>query len=114
MSTTTKAGHTPGPWSVSGPTANSHEIQINFTSTSQVAAIVNRNTYLSGIGREEAEANARLMAAAPELLEALISTTQTLQLLLVPMHPDDVGARAELRNEIMRAQEVIWKARGGQ
>ena len=51
--------HTPGPWSVGGPTGFVNQVYIEPA----IGAV-----YGSG---DEAQANAHLIAAAPELLEAL-------------------------------------------
>ena len=61
MNTTeTKAQHTPGPWTHKA-TAGNHDFSIYPESTGRDVALV----------RDYNESNARLIAAAPELLEAL-------------------------------------------
>lgn len=57
MSTTTKAQHTPGPWTVT----EIGTIEDDSHNPAQIASISPRNR----------EANARLISAAPEMLEAL-------------------------------------------
>lgn len=64
-----KTQHTAGPWSIyndadSGKDAYGIEAFTETGSTKGIAILMNR-------GFEEAEANARLIAAAPELLETL-------------------------------------------
>lgn len=61
MSTTK---HTPGPWRVHGELINSD--------SREIAVIENYSSKRDG-------ANARLIAAAPELLEALIEATEVLR-----------------------------------
>lgn len=63
--TTKKAQHTPGPWKVS---RTGEELQISAISTPGYFAVI-RGACAGA--HEQGEANARLIAAAPELLEAL-------------------------------------------
>ena len=59
--------HTPGPWSLRGRTIRGpHPKDPKGRTRIVAAAIWDRGTYV-----DEAEANADLIAAAPELLEAL-------------------------------------------
>ena len=51
--------HTPGPWSVGGPTEYAYQLRIDPS----IGVVYG--------GGEEVQANAHLIAAAPELLEAL-------------------------------------------
>lgn len=66
--------HTPGPWTV---TEDSFVRQVEGTPRLYVASMVNI-PYRCG-GQEEEVANARLIAAAPELLEALWSAENALE-----------------------------------
>ena len=93
--------HTPGPWTMSRPMGTGHLegrepwfwVSADRTLHLQVAACP--DGYVAG----ENEANARLIAAAPDLLEALTDLLgwQTLA-------PDDVVAAA--RAAIAKAEEV--------
>ena len=93
--------HTPGPWTMSRPMGTGHlegrepwfRVSADRTLHLQVAACP--DGYVAG----ENEANARLIAAAPDLLEALTDLLgwQTLA-------PDDVVAAA--RAAIAKAEEV--------
>ena len=103
--------HTPGPWT-SYPcnlerysrviTANGAMVQIAYTGLNhdQVAKTKevygDRRTYGPG---EETTANARLISAAPDLLEALIAAEQALEHAGSHLHAD-------------RCREVIAKATG--
>lgn len=58
--------HTPAPWSINEWTQASSDIAIGATGTPLIARVPLRDVSIN-----EQEANARLIAAAPELLEAL-------------------------------------------
>jgi hypothetical protein len=77
--------HTPGPWTVGGPTGYFYQLEIN-PSIGKV--------YGAG---EELKANARLIAAAPELLEVLEELMSMRSKCYIPISPlwDD-KARAVL------------------
>jgi hypothetical protein len=77
MSTETKVSHTPGPWELG------HELGEGFSIVREIAphsgqllVVATSGTQKKFMGhqidRETAQANARLIAAAPELLDALI------------------------------------------
>jgi len=94
------SGHTPGPWAVTkgSPrkvTANGvlicNAVLRNSATTKQNAA---------GKGEEKAKANARLIAAAPELLEALEVIAPMLDYL---PHPHCVSAINSVRAAITAA-----------
>lgn len=57
--------HTPGPW-LSDLTSEGRYLTIYYDEA------LHRNFSVVGFGVDQAEANARLMAAAPDLLEVLI------------------------------------------
>jgi len=64
------SGHTPGPWFVAS--GNNYATEITATSKRGKKWVIARAT-ASKTGQEEAKANARLIAAAPELLAELKS-----------------------------------------
>ena len=74
METETKVKHTPGPWN-SAPTGSN--MRDKYTQPFGVATYEKNPTLIAGCfgdvrgGIDAAEANARLIAAAPQLLEAL-------------------------------------------
>lgn len=64
-----KTNHTPGPWSV--PRKAWNDPKDPHFDHCDVIHSGTRVAKVSGVGSEETEANARLVAAAPEMLEAL-------------------------------------------
>ena len=64
--------HTPGPWNVTNTApSNALDIAIIFDAQSQVVCSVPKGS--SNVPMLERRANARLIAAAPELLEACLA-----------------------------------------
>ena len=92
--------HTTGPWH-----EGSHR-----TVESQNGTICE---VYSHMGIEEADANQKLIAAAPELLEALNQQLYFLNVLsgTVPLHEEPTHRRIKLQQEELRA--AIAKATGG-
>ncbi len=97
-----KTQHTAGTWMYkrqgfkitignedTGATKNGHDYTI---------AIIDDNSF-------QAEANAKIIAAAPELLETLIGTMQALSRMIDKYNPDDIEAEW-----IGNANEAIRKA----
>lgn len=86
-STAGRTAHTPGPWSVNGELrevaeASGHKLMLYCADIvlaeddprgwrGYIASVQSADHCANGITREEAEANARLLAAAPDLFEAL-------------------------------------------
>lgn len=105
--------HTPGPWepwitggqfSITGPAAAAclvaiHALQDFRVSAIQIAAIGKQAPALAfGDTREDAEANARLIAASPELLEACVAMLEEMSVWEnhQGIHPAAVKARAAI------------------
>jgi len=65
------AKHTPGPWAIDW---NVSRIDVFSADAATLVATIRRSTLSAGID-DVAKANARLIAAAPELLEALKAIT---------------------------------------
>lgn len=94
MTTTTSATHTPGPWTHNA-TAGDHDFAVYPEATGRDVALV----------RDFNEANARLIAAAPELLRCLTGLTG-----LAAMRP---GHLQDYKAAVIEARAAIAKATGG-
>ena len=113
--TKTMSGHTPGPWTVSehyrrsereeGRDAARFSVCAGAAWAGPGAAQVWPASDCGGATREERDANARLIAAAPELLEALVRLRGW-----VDEYVDGVGAEFDEARELARA--AIAKAGG--
>ena len=98
--------HTPGPWELGNPTS---QLEFGVYATDKISGIRYFLANAEGhMGYKESLANARLIAAAPELLEALQSlVNQFLQrgVFTAPEHPDRIA--------LALAESAIAKATGG-
>ncbi len=92
--------HTPGPWKTDGD-------EIILSSDGRNLADV--WTEFAAIPRDEAVANARLIAAAPELLEALPAL---IVIALDSLDGMDAETREECERDIAKARAAIAKATG--
>jgi len=88
--------HTPGPWRIRRGTAHLSCVEVEVQDGDSVATV-----YDGVMGIDNAEANARLIAAAPDLLEAL----KALEVLFSPCVRDSTQA-----DWIDRARAAIKKA----
>ena len=68
--------HTPGPWAVG---SKSGHIETANAWRMSIAICYNKDSKADGVSKEEFEANARLIAAAPELLKALNECRRAIQ-----------------------------------
>ena len=99
MSTQTK--HTPGPWAI----GNTHFVP-GFSPDGMDWIIAIRNTetgfacIAQGSTKEKAEANARLIAAAPDLLEACIDAAK----FIMQGHGDQIAIWDTLNSAIAKAE----------
>lgn len=110
MSTDSKAKYTPGPWKICKkfPHQKFIEVEHGDKHTKGAASLVIARVTCRTTWQEQQEANARLIAAAPELLEALQECVELLEFLSPEVRggysPD--GAYA-------KANSAIAKALGG-
>ena len=97
--------HTPAPWTVRDGHEHSEDCPLNVWATDGriVAAVVGMGDYLLEPATEEGQANARLIAAAPDLLAALRD-------LLAGM--EQHGAEKWMPHRMDRARAAITKAGG--
>jgi hypothetical protein len=93
MSTKMTHQHTPGPWNYDGP--NAQTAHIIHVADGEIA-----EAFSEWISNKQAEANANLIAAAPDMLEALEY--------IEAMVNDGIGDQINLD----KLEHVIAKARG--
>lgn len=98
MSTNTK--HTPGPWAITRYSTSDGQLRI-VTDDNQALPLASVN-YGDGITMKTTAANARLIAAAPDLLEALKKVLAFAEA-PVSMSADHDGILAEVRAAIAKA-----------
>lgn len=102
------AEHTPGPWELTFPFATNPVALIFKNGVGDISSIyrVSPTERNAGVETDEAKANARLIAAAPELLEAL-------EIVVAIMNWEEVHPTVEKFDAIIaRAESVIRKAKG--
>jgi len=100
--------HTPGPWHVGKSPENCLWV---YDNTKEGYAVANTRTYHDVYGRAEREANARLIAAAPDLYEFAKAVCELGESQLEAM--DLSLARDTLRTSAALALAAIGKAEGG-
>lgn len=96
--------HTPGPWVY----FYKHKYDEHHVSLPLIGQSMRLGLFDDGCRSENAEANARLIAAAPELLEAL----KTIEKFASINHVDEVSRRACFASIRLEAQDAIAKATG--
>jgi hypothetical protein len=101
--------HTPGPWTRGGKglrkiCRKANDIELH------VLAIVEGDDYTRGCA--EIEANACLIAAAPEMLEALKEVADFIEKNLMPMRRDDALGRMIGKFPTFKVKAVIATAEG--
>ena len=105
--------HTLGPWSVHSDDGDDWLMVMAGGPSGKIVANVNPETFSAGVAdlvEMPAEANARLIAAAPELLEALQLFARYEQEMEADDHVAGMLTYAQLREA---ARSAIAKATGG-
>jgi hypothetical protein len=110
----TSSAHTAGPWKMSGSTTAVYRAvqNGNWAGHSDLNEPI---AWLTDTGRnaKETEANARLIAAAPELLAALRELVEVGRTVLSPVH-DSGAVKGRTDHEILvAAVAALAKAEGG-
>ena len=117
MSTATKAAHTPGPWIVAPGIENKQVLVIGSPQVVSGPLAEVRLPHYHNLGspqlrQEEREANAHLIAAAPEMLEACSYAFIDISALLLAtdweLAPD---VRVKLQETATKCEAAIQKAR---
>ena len=104
-----KHGHTPGPWEIHESAFSSSLVkELHIGTHARTAACVYDDCAAGSLVRSEVNANARLISAAPELLEALEGISAAYDETL--RHP----IAAPLLRAIYAARAAIAKAKGGE
>ena len=105
------SAHTPGPWAAVDPP---HSIVVRTESPTKSKFGADRNAAIGGFYRSdpeklaEAMANARLIAAAPELLDALQALVSATERVSVGDYSEETHDMA-----VSKARAAIAKATGG-
>ena len=103
--------HTPGPWELSNDHKPSPYVIRQVGRFGGLASVKFHGFNKTERAREEQTANARLIAAAPDLLEALKVTAWSLLKYQPPRAPKDPGTDAS--HALSIASAAIAKAEGG-
>lgn len=102
-----KTAHTPGPWKADLGEA----FHVREQDGGRIATLIFMDGPFGFNGRrnpDEVAANARLIAAAPDLLEALEATTKALAVAVAA-----AGGDPETHHVSVKARAAIAKAKGG-
>ena len=97
--------HTPGPWNCNRASAAGREIIVSEVSPVDVAVLSHRDK-----SQSEINANARLIAAAPDLLEALEWCAETLAVFVAD---GSAAPESVIGKNLTTARAAIAKATGG-
>lgn len=107
------ARYTPGPWCVHERTAANQPIVVGRPEIGQRRTLVK---VYQPLGSSEMEHNARLIAAAPDLLEALQNAEQHIVTMLTAIAGGNTQAGARLADKdavVIAIRAAIAKATGG-
>ncbi|MFA5187055.1 MAG: hypothetical protein WC551_11285 [Patescibacteria group bacterium] len=102
------SGHTPGPWR----RIQNHILSIDANVAMTLSEGMSASKVEHRISKEEAEANAHLIAAAPDMLEALLDLLQRHCNLCVAYHGENLES-CRACPSVNLARAVIAKAKGG-
>lgn len=106
----TKTSHTAGPWKINQQ--NNYAI-IYAGFTEQICVCKNNADDMMGVlSQEEQSANAKLISAAPDLLEALMALTDIVSGLEAECDSAGIGDLVEVRDAWRKADAAIAKAKG--
>lgn len=94
------AGHTPGPWHLIAPKLPRYPLQLLEIRAKDGAVVHWGGFDASDFGKTERKANARLIVAAPDLLDAARAALSVLE---VVMGNDVMAVRQQLRAAITKA-----------
>lgn len=100
--------HTPGPWKWLH-NLDGHSMTINKDSKTPIAGISGMGLH---VGQDVAESNARLIAAAPDLLEAQRDLVNLAEAAM--KQANNNGAEYDIDGELAAARAAIAKAEGQQ
>lgn len=103
------ATHTPGPWEVN---ERGDCVSGTYVGESSGFMFVLAERPHSGYGRDVFAANARLIAAAPEMLEALESCFKWMEFTITELSGHKQGARMNWGGPVSKARAAIAKAKG--
>lgn len=107
--------NTPGPWELSDSSRPSNRYFVSSVGGTNIARVLGAYTAVShGRHWEESAANARLIAAAPELLEALTKLLPSLKNWLADVQADAPDGWQGLADDIGIAEAAIHKAVTGE
>ena len=101
------AQHTPGPWLIEAQNSHTGAIATVHNTTDVWVEIWSENWIVTGMGPEEQSANARLIAAAPDLLRALASLTDLTSCI---EQPADEAIAEEVNRAVINAAQAIRRA----
>jgi hypothetical protein len=98
--------HTPGPWYTAG---TFRKVYVVAKEGEREVIVANSEYACTSSNLDEAEANARLIAAAPDLLEVLEWVTRLLGIHVDESHPADM---LEERKAIKEVEALMAKVKG--
>lgn len=107
-----KMKHTPGPWRYDDKTGDSGGLVVWAEGGDRVARVCWDSCDEQSEALSETEPNARLIAAAPELLEALQDAMKLIDVMMPGVRCIPLQDYAALNNTPIKARAAIAKATG--